>query len=87
MGGGEIVLILAVIVMLFGAEKIPEIARELGKIIKQIRNATEEIKNEIKQSADQIGIDDSVTKDIKEEINKVKETVDETITGPIKRNY
>ena len=38
--GGEIGFILLIVVMVFGADKIPEIARGLGKGIKQVKNAT-----------------------------------------------
>lgn len=46
-GGGEIVFIILVILMLFGSDKIPEIARTLGKIMAQLKNATNDIKSEI----------------------------------------
>lgn len=88
MGGSEIILILVVVVMLFGADKVPEIARELGKGMRQLKNATEDIKNEIQKSAEQSGIDTSltdVTKEINSEIGKLKEGIDENVTGPIKR--
>ncbi len=44
---GEIILILIVILMLFGAKGIPDIARNLGKGIREIKNATSEIQKEI----------------------------------------
>jgi sec-independent protein translocase protein TatA len=42
--GGEIVVVLLLVIMFFGANKLPEIARGLGKGIRQVRNATDEIK-------------------------------------------
>lgn len=50
-GGAEIILILLVIVIFFGSKRIPELARGLGKGIKEFKNATSEIQNEIKKSA------------------------------------
>jgi sec-independent protein translocase protein TatA len=44
--GGEIVVVLLLVIMFFGANKLPEIARGLGKGIRQVRNATDEIKQE-----------------------------------------
>jgi sec-independent protein translocase protein TatA len=44
---GEIFLILIVVLMLFGAKGIPDIARNLGKGIREIKNATSEIQKEI----------------------------------------
>lgn len=81
--GAEIGFILFIILMVFGADKVPEIARGLGKGMRQIRNATDDIKNEITKSAEKQGMD---IKDVTKEIDKVKEDVDE-ITGPIKRNF
>ncbi|MCF6279695.1 MAG: twin-arginine translocase TatA/TatE family subunit [Flavobacteriaceae bacterium] len=84
--GPEIVVIILIVVMLFGADKIPEIARGLGKTMRQVKDATNDIKREIKDSADNHGIDTDFTKDITDGINKVKDDIDE-ITGPIKRGF
>ena len=83
--GGEIFLILVVIVMLFGADKIPEIARGLGKGMRQIKDATNDIKNEINESAKSNTVTTDVTKSLNENVTEVKDAIDE-ITGPIKRN-
>ena len=45
--GAEIFVILVIVVMLFGSDKLPEIARGLGKGMRQIKDATNDIKNEI----------------------------------------
>ena len=97
-GGGEIIFILMVVLMLFGSDKVPEIARTLGKLMAQLKNATNDIKSEIQKGVDNITDDSSLT-DITKEINKAKEnfigdstkTVNqikndfENLTGPIKR--
>ena len=85
-GGPEIFIIILVVVMVFGADKIPDIARGLGKGMSQIKNATNEIKKEINDSAKSQGIDTDLAKDIKKEIDGVKENIDD-MTGPIKRNF
>lgn len=82
--GPEIFVIILIVVMLFGADKIPEIARGLGKTMRQVKDATNDIKTEIKKSADKQGIDTEFTRDIKDGINKVKDNIDD-MTGPIKR--
>ncbi len=82
--GPEIFVIILIVVMLFGADKIPEIARGLGKTMRQVKDATNDIKREITDSAKKQGIDTEFTKDIKDGINKVKEDIND-ITGPIKR--
>lgn len=91
-GGGEMFLIILVALMLFGSDKIPEIARTLGKGMQQLKNATNDIKSEIHKSADIDGIKKSFTEignsdtttQIKGEIDKVKEDI-EDMSGPIKR--
>ena len=55
--------------MIFGADKIPEIARGMGKGIRQVRDATQEIKSEIKKGSKNKGIE---TDNIKDDISKVK---------------
>ena len=83
-GGPEIFVILLLVVMLFGADKIPEIARGLGKGIRQVKDATNDIKKEINNSTKNQGIDTDFVKDINKEVNKVKDNIDD-FTGPIKR--
>lgn len=50
MGGYEILLIVLVILIFFGAKKIPELARGLGKGIREFKDATKEITDEIENS-------------------------------------
>jgi len=82
--GAEITIILFIVVMVFGADKIPEIARGLGKGMKTLKNATNDIKHEISKSAEKHGIDTDVTKNINEEISKVKDDL-EDFTGSVRR--
>ncbi len=46
-GGWEIVLILAVVLILFGAKKLPELAKGLGQGIKEFKKATREVSDEL----------------------------------------
>ncbi|OEY73132.1 Sec-independent protein translocase subunit TatA/TatB [Salegentibacter salarius] len=84
--GAEIAFILFILVMVFGADKIPDIARGMGKGMKMLKNASNDIKTEIQKSADKQGIDTDISKDVKGEIDKVKEDIDE-ITGSVKRRF
>ncbi|KUF45445.1 twin-arginine translocase TatA/TatE family subunit [Myroides marinus] len=99
-GGGEIFFILLVVLMLFGSDKVPEMARTFGKFMAQVKNATNDIKHEINRSAEESGIKKEITEtfdmdinpmkdmnplqDIQNEVEKQKEDI-ENITGPIKR--
>jgi sec-independent protein translocase protein TatA len=51
LGGTEVMLIVLAILLLFGAKKIPELARGLGKGIREFKDATKEIKSDIENSA------------------------------------
>ena len=82
--GAEIAFILFIVVMVFGADKIPEIARGLGKGMRTLKDATNDIKHEIAKSADKHGIDTDVASSINEEITKVKDGIDD-FTGSATR--
>lgn len=84
--GVEIGFILFIVLLVFGADKVPEIARGLGKAMRQVKDATNDIKSEITKGMDKQGIDIDITKDVRKEIDKVKEDIDE-VTGPIKRKF
>lgn len=49
LGMGELVLIFLVVLLVFGAKRIPEIARGIGQGIKEFKNATNDITREITQ--------------------------------------
>lgn len=53
LGAGEIILILLVILILFGAKKIPELARGIGKGMSEFKKGLRDVQDEIK-STDQI---------------------------------
>jgi len=50
-GGPEWILIIVVLLLLFGAKKIPELARGLGKGIREFKDASREIKREIDEAS------------------------------------
>src|SRR5215475_5644962 len=52
LGGGEIILILALVLILFGAKKLPELAKGLGTGIKEFKKATKEVTDEVSSAMD-----------------------------------
>ena len=60
-GGPEIIIVLLFIVMFFGSKKIPELAKGLGKAMREMKDASNDIKKEIRDSAssikDDLGLD------------------------------
>jgi sec-independent protein translocase protein TatA len=65
--------------MLFGSDKIPDIARTMGKAMAQLKNATNDIKSEIQKGAESNGLDSKsisdITGNINQEISKAKENL------------
>ncbi|HEU4496728.1 MAG TPA: twin-arginine translocase TatA/TatE family subunit [Flavobacterium sp.] len=79
-GGSELFFIIIIAVMLFGADKIPEVARGLGKGIQQLKNATDDIKSEIQKTAAENGLDrNTLTGGLSEEVDKVKQNFSKLI--------
>ena len=79
-GGGELVFIILIALMLFGADKIPDIARTLGKGMAQLKNATNDIKSEITNSVEKHDFDiKTLSYDFKNEVEQVKQSVTKTI--------
>jgi len=83
--GAEIVFIFFVVLLIFGADKIPSIAKKLAKGVNQVRSATNEIKSEIQKSVDTSNPTGGVGKELKNQVDKVKEDFDE-LTDSIKRD-
>ena len=84
-GTTEVMFILFVVVMVFGADKIPEIARGLGKGMRTLKDATNDLKSEISKSAENNGIDTAqYTKPFTDEVQKIKDDVEESI-GSVRR--
>src|ERR1700741_4430074 len=52
-GGWEIVLILALVLIMFGAKKLPELAKGLGQGIKEFKKATKEVTDEVSNAMDE----------------------------------
>lgn len=48
-GMPELLIILVVVLLLFGAKRLPELARGLGKGIREFKDATKHVENEFKE--------------------------------------
>ena len=65
--GSEIFIILLVVLLLFGANKLPEIARGLGKGMNEFKRATRDIRSEF----------DEQTRDIQNEVKGIKKDLED----------
>lgn len=57
-GGGELLLIVLVVILLFGPKKIPEVAQQVGKGIRQFRRAQEDLKQQIRDISAEISVEE-----------------------------
>lgn len=69
-GTPELFVIILVIIMFFGSKKIPELARGLGKGIREFKNATSDIQEEIRKSSKVVNDEINITKDINSQPRK-----------------
>lgn len=65
---GEMLMVVLAVVVLFGPDKIPEIARGLGQGVRKMRGAVEDIKTDIMKETD------NPVSDIKREIDKIRDS-------------
>lgn len=63
LGGQEMIIIFVVILLLFGAKKIPELARGLGKSMGEFKKAREEFEREITRAEDDVKIREAAGKE------------------------
>lgn len=73
LGFGELFAIFVVVLLLFGADKIPEFARSLGKGIRYVKDASDGVKRDIQSSVDEVKKDVGVNMDeVKKQVDVVK---------------
>ena len=77
--GGEFILVAFIFLVLFGPKQIPTMARSAAKVIKQVSNATNDIKREIMDSAE-----DQKLTEVKKTIEEGRDAFKE-VTDSIKR--
>jgi sec-independent protein translocase protein TatA len=70
LGGGEVILIVFVILMLFGGKGIPNIARTLGKGMREFKDAANGLQKDIQQSTG------GITEQVNEHIQEIKKEID-----------
>ena len=53
LGGPEIILIFVIVLLLFGAKKLPQLARGIGQASGELKKARDEVQREIKEATDE----------------------------------
>lgn len=69
--GSEILLIMLFILIFFGANSIPGIARTMGRTMRQIKDASQEVQNEIRKSGGDIKADFNLQKMVDDSVNDI----------------
>lgn len=77
--GSEILLVLVFVLIFFGSKSIPGLARTLGRTVRQIKDASNEIQNEIKKSGADIKKDLNLTGLLEETANDIKRPLDQHV--------
>ena len=83
--GAELVFVFFIVLLVFGADKIPSIAKGLAKGMTQIRQATNEIKTEISKNTEVKNTSKSITKDLNDSVSDIKKDFDD-LKDSIKRD-
>jgi len=71
--GGEIFVVLLFVLILFGADKIPELAKGLGKGVREFKKASEEIQREIAST------DGGILSDVRKDLNEIQTNLTQTL--------
>ena len=77
LGGGEVMVIMLFILIFFGADKIPGLAKGLGKGMREFKDAMNGIQSELKQNM----------ADAEQQVAKVKETLPEISSHPLAQSF
>ena len=77
LGWGEIVLILVVVLLLFGAKKLPELARGLGQGIKEFKKATRDVQEDLQRA-----IEEEPPREAPRRVSEKPPTPESTAAGP-----
>ncbi len=78
--GGELVLVMLLALLFFGSKAIPDIAKTLGKGMREFKKATNEIKRELNEHTSDIKKDiDDVTSTVRKETGEIKKGLDDQL--------
>ncbi len=77
LGGGELVIIFLFILLFFGADKLPELARGFGRAVREMKDASQQIQSEIETGGSEIKKNMSIDQDFDEITEEIKKETEE----------
>ena len=72
-GGGELLVLFLVILVLFGPKRLPEVARSVGRVLDELRRASQDFKDQI-MSIDEVDVDDDPNAHTWDDLNTPADT-------------
>ena len=80
-GAQETILIVFAILLLFGGKKLPELARGLGKGIREFKDASDDVKREIHRNINSLTAEEELRKEEEEERKRYQENEENNKTA------
>ncbi len=72
-GGGELLVLFLVILVMFGPKRLPEVARSVGRVLDELRRASQDFKDQI-MSIDEVDVDDDPNSHTWDDLNTPADT-------------
>ena len=76
MGPGEIIVIRAIGLIIFGPGRLPELAQQVGKVVREFRSATRDLTSEFRESLSDV---EHAAEDVKKSATEVRQTARESL--------
>jgi sec-independent protein translocase protein TatA len=81
MSGGELLMVVLLFLLLFGAKAIPDIARTLAKGMREFKKASDDIKREISESTSDIKKNiDEISSNVQKQSDNIKNNITDSLS-------
>lgn len=82
LGFVEILVVAVIALLVFGPERLPELARNAGKFVSRFRSEASRSVEELKRAADLQGLDDDL-RGIRDDVRGIRSSVTGALSGPV----
>lgn len=84
LGFAEILVVTVIALLVFGPERLPELARNAGKAMARFRSEASKSVEELRRAADLQGIDEDL-RGISNDVRELRSSVTRSLSGPVDR--